>query len=33
MESANLSAPARPRRIEVVPLLGESSFTGSYNGK
>jgi deoxyribonucleoside regulator len=30
MESVNLSAPARPRRIEVVPLLGESSFTSSY---
>lgn len=30
MEAVNLSAPARPRRIEVVPLLGESSFTGSY---
>ena len=30
MESVNLLAPSRPRRIEVVPLLGESSFTGSY---
>jgi len=30
MESANLLAPTRLRQIEVVPLLGESSFTGSY---
>ena len=30
MESVNLLAPSRPRRVEVVPLLGESSFTGSY---
>jgi DNA-binding transcriptional regulator LsrR (DeoR family) len=31
MESVNLLAPSRPRRIDVVPLLGESSFTGSYS--
>ncbi|MBK8047861.1 MAG: hypothetical protein IPK16_12455 [Anaerolineales bacterium] len=31
MEAVNLLAPSRPRRIEVVPLLGESSFTGSYS--
>ncbi len=30
LEAANLLAPSRPRRIEVVPLLGESSFTSSY---
>lgn len=30
MESANLLAPTRSRQIEVVPLLGESSFTSSY---
>ena len=30
MESVNLLAPSRTRRVEVVPLLGESSFTGSY---
>lgn len=29
-EIVGLLAPARPRRIEVVPLLGESSFTGTY---
>lgn len=31
MEAVSLLAPSRPRRIEVVPLLGESSFTGSYS--
>lgn len=31
MESVNLLVPSRPRRIDVVPLLGESSFTGSYS--
>ena len=31
MEAVGLVAPSRPRRIEVVPLLGESSFTGSYS--
>lgn len=30
MEIANLLAPSTPRRIEVVPMLGESSYTGSY---
>jgi DNA-binding transcriptional regulator LsrR (DeoR family) len=30
MESVALSVPSHARRIEVVPLLGESSFTGSY---
>lgn len=30
METVNLLAPARPHNIEVVPLMGESSFTGSY---
>jgi DNA-binding transcriptional regulator LsrR (DeoR family) len=30
MESVNLLAPSRIRHVEVVPLLGESSFTGSY---
>ncbi|KPL82179.1 hypothetical protein SE15_13980 [Thermanaerothrix daxensis] len=30
MEVVNLLAPSRPRHIEVVPLLGESSSTGSY---
>lgn len=30
MEVVNLLAPGKPRRIEVVPLLGESSHTGSY---
>lgn len=30
-ESVNLLAPSHPRRIEVVPLLGESSFTASYS--
>jgi len=29
-EVVKLLAPSKPRRIEVVPLLGESSFTGSY---
>ena len=29
-EMANLMAPARPKRIEVIPLLGESGYTGSY---
>lgn len=30
LEVANLLAPARPRRVDVVPLLGESGYTGSY---
>ncbi len=30
METVNLLAPSRPHNIEVVPLMGESSFTGSY---
>jgi deoxyribonucleoside regulator len=30
MEMANLMAPARPKRIDVIPLLGESGYTGSY---
>ncbi len=30
MEGVALSVPSHARRIEVVPLLGESSFTGSY---
>ncbi|MBU6352172.1 MAG: sugar-binding transcriptional regulator [Chloroflexi bacterium] len=30
METVNLLAPVRPYAIEVVPLMGESSFTGSY---
>ena len=30
METVNLLAPARPHNVEVVPLMGESSFTGSY---
>ncbi len=30
MEVVNLLAPSRPRQIEIVPLLGESSSTGSY---
>jgi DNA-binding transcriptional regulator LsrR (DeoR family) len=30
METVNLLAPSRPHSIEVVPLMGESSFTGSY---
>lgn len=30
MEVTNLLAPARLRQIEVVPLLGESIYTGSY---
>jgi len=29
-EVVKLLAPSKPRQIEVVPLLGESSFTGSY---
>lgn len=29
-EVVNLLAPSRPRKIEVAPLLGESSFTASY---
>lgn len=31
MEAVSLFAPSYPRRIEVVPLLGESSYTGSYS--
>jgi deoxyribonucleoside regulator len=30
LETVNLLAPARPHNIEVVPLMGESSYTGSY---
>ncbi|MGA2111655.1 MAG: sugar-binding domain-containing protein [Anaerolineales bacterium] len=30
MEVVGLLAPSKPRRIEVVPLIGESSYTGSY---
>ena len=30
LETANQLAPAQPHNIEVVPLMGESSFTGSY---
>lgn len=30
LEVVNLLAPARPRRVDVVPLLGESGYTGSY---
>lgn len=30
METVNLLAPSRPHNIEVVPLMGESSFTSSY---
>ena len=30
MELANLMAPARPKRIDVIPLQGESSYTGSF---
>ncbi|HMD88584.1 MAG TPA: sugar-binding domain-containing protein, partial [Anaerolineaceae bacterium] len=30
MEMANLMAPARPKRIDVIPLQGESGYTGSY---
>jgi len=30
MEVVDLLAPSRPRKIQVVPLLGESSYTGSY---
>ena len=30
MEVVGLLAPSRPRQIEVVPLLGESGYTGSY---
>ena len=30
MEMASLMAPARPKRIDVIPLLGESGYTGSY---
>ena len=30
-EVVNLLAPSKPRKIEVVPLLGESSFTESYS--
>ncbi len=29
-EVSTLLAPGRPRRIDVVPLLGESGYTGSY---
>lgn len=29
-EVVNLLAPSKPRQIEIVPLLGESSFTGSF---
>jgi DNA-binding transcriptional regulator LsrR (DeoR family) len=31
MEAANLLAPSNPRQVEIVPLLGESSYTGSYS--
>jgi len=30
LEVVNLLAPSKPRNIDVVPLLGESSYTGSY---
>ncbi len=30
LEVVNLLAPSKPRRIDVIPLLGESSYTGSY---
>jgi DNA-binding transcriptional regulator LsrR (DeoR family) len=30
MEMANLMAPGRPKRIDVIPLLGESGYTGSF---
>jgi DNA-binding transcriptional regulator LsrR (DeoR family) len=29
-EVVGLLAPSKPRRLEVVPLIGESSYTGSY---
>jgi deoxyribonucleoside regulator len=29
-EMVNVLSPSRPRRIDVVPLLGESGYTGSY---
>ena len=31
METASLLAPSSQRSIDVVPLLGESSYTGSYS--
>lgn len=31
MEIASLVAPAKPRRVDVVPLLGESGYTGTYS--
>ncbi|MDR3575883.1 MAG: sugar-binding domain-containing protein [Anaerolineaceae bacterium] len=30
MEMGSLMAPARPKQIDVIPLLGESGCTGSY---
>lgn len=30
MEVVNLLAPSQPRKIDIVPLLGESSSTGTY---
>jgi DNA-binding transcriptional regulator LsrR (DeoR family) len=31
MEVMNVMAPVTPRRIEVVPLMGESSYAGTYS--